>query len=444
MTIQKKLIFCLLSFHIICLAQKFPSAETLIKDLACISCHDGINIETDIKNKAPDLSRAGLRLHPDHLFTFLYSPTTVKQSIGYSRMPNFHLDEQERLALTLYLEKLTPSKSGRPDYPLPLAYEKAKAKYPEIDAQMGEAIFYSQNCTGCHIQSSAILWENKNGPDLSFQGDRVNEKWLRSFLRKSKPIRPFGYYPGSGSRHPDFRLTKSEVDTLTHFLLNQKKESNFFSLSYSPKVLTPFLMDKAKKLLVEKLPCLGCHRLGNDGGRIAPDLSSIKDRLKPEYVYQIIKDPKSIMDETNMPKIPMSQENLNLIVNYLVQQKLPKNDSAYLSLIDNPLLGQTKGENGQKTYLKYCSSCHGINGDGDGYNRKYLPISPTRHSDKIYMAKRPDDTLFDGIYVGGYILDKSHRMPAWGLTLEREEIRELVAYLRDLCECRGPLWSRDN
>jgi mono/diheme cytochrome c family protein len=60
------------------------------------------------------------------------------------------------------------------------------------------------------------------------------------------------------------------------------------------------------------------------------------------------------------------------------------------------------------------------------------------------MAQRPDDTLFDGIHAGGRILDRSHRMPAWGETLSSEEIAGLVEHIRDLCDCAGPVRSRDH
>ena len=60
------------------------------------------------------------------------------------------------------------------------------------------------------------------------------------------------------------------------------------------------------------------------------------------------------------------------------------------------------------------------------------------------MSFRPDDTLYDGIASGGAILNKSHFMPAWGETLSATEIKSLVAYMRSLCRCEGPGWSRDN
>ncbi len=60
------------------------------------------------------------------------------------------------------------------------------------------------------------------------------------------------------------------------------------------------------------------------------------------------------------------------------------------------------------------------------------------------MKNRPDDTLYDGIYSGGYILNKSHLMPAWGKTLKPADIDKLVAYMRTLCDCQAPAWSVDN
>jgi mono/diheme cytochrome c family protein len=91
--------------------------------------------------------------------------------------------------------------------------------------------------------------------------------------------------------------------------------------------------------------------------------------------------------------------------------------------------------------LKYCAGCHGVNGNADGYNRKYLPISPLRFSDPKELEKISDGVLYDGIYAGGYILNKSHLMPSWGYTLSDDEITQLVKYIRELCNCNPPKWS---
>ena len=58
------------------------------------------------------------------------------------------------------------------------------------------------------------------------------------------------------------------------------------------------------------------------------------------------------------------------------------------------------------------------------------------------MSERPDDTLYDGIAGGGYILDKSPLMPAFSQLLSREQIRALVGHIRTLCACEQPAWAR--
>jgi mono/diheme cytochrome c family protein len=60
------------------------------------------------------------------------------------------------------------------------------------------------------------------------------------------------------------------------------------------------------------------------------------------------------------------------------------------------------------------------------------------------MSTRSDDALFDAISAGGYVMNRSNRMPPFGQTLTREQIWGLVRQLRVLCGCEGPAWSRDN
>src|SRR5882672_4502529 len=90
---------------------------------------------------------------------------------------------------------------------------------------------------------------------------------------------------------------------------------------WTPRSLSPFDVAKAEWLLRNRLPCLGCHELGGEGGRIAPSLSELKGQRAPDHVYSMIRDPQSTVPGTIMPQIPMSQATLDLVVSYLVQRK---------------------------------------------------------------------------------------------------------------------------
>ncbi len=436
-------VVALLSVGVVCSAQEVPTAEELLNDLACVACHEGIDVETDILEVAADLSQAGLRYGPDHVFSYIQYPVKIREHIGASRMPIMHLDERESLALALYLQTLMPVGAEPPYYSLQETYEAVRDAHPGITSETGEEIFTSLGCIVCHQQSFGIEWDTKIGPDHSFEGARATPEWLDEHLRSPKPVRAFGYFPGSGSRHPDFQLTPSEVEILGEYLRNLKGDLDTATAYVEPEPFLRFSAMKAETLLRDKQPCLGCHRLGDDGGRIGPDLSSLSARVQPEYVVQVLRDPLGILSETLMPKVDMPDTTLILLTNYLILQDQPRADYSYLSHIDNPPHFFQGLEDPRRLYVKHCVPCHGPNGDADGYNVPFLPVVPTTHSDSAYMSDRPDDTLFDGIYSGGYILNKSHRMPPWGATLERDEIWGLVRHMRELCDCEGPAWSRD-
>lgn len=93
-------------------------------------------------------------------------------------------------------------------------------------------------------------------------------------------------------------------------------------------------------------------------------------------------------------------------------------------------------EQGADLYKTYCVQCHGIRGDGKGVNVPDMSVQPRNHADAQDMATRTDDELFKAIKEGGQAISKSVLMPPWGGNFTDEQIHALVAYLRELCQCR--------
>jgi mono/diheme cytochrome c family protein len=320
---------------------------------------------------------------------------------------------------------------------LDAAFTRVRKANPKITATTGERIFVALNCAGCHEHPTITPW--LNAPDLAAEGSRVRPEWLRAFLARPHAVRPFGTVPGTGGRMPDFRLTPSEVDSLAAYL-----ESRRVALpTFTPRALSAFAQREAESLLRESQPCLGCHQLGGEGGRIAPDLSAAADRLQPAYIQAMIRDPRHTAPWTIMPRVAMPERTAELIASYLAQYRGARGETRYLSLVDTPPVTLSVGGSGAALYQRICAHCHGAGGQGDGWNARYLPVRPTAHSDATYMATRTDDTIYDGIAVGGDILGRSNRMPGFGNMLSPAEIRSLVTYIRELCRCTGPAWSRD-
>ena len=352
--------------------------------------------------------------------------------------------------ITWYLFSLGQKERAK----LAASYEEARRVYPEITSEQGEAVFRSLNCAGCHPHDSIDGWQN--GPDLREEGRRVRREWLAGYLAEPVPVRPFGFYPGSGSRMPDFSLSAGEINALGAYIIDRKPISLEPRVPFAPRRLSAYAEAKAERLLRDKLPCLGCHQLDGEGGMIGPDLSQVSARLTPEFIHQVILDPQGSITFTIMPKIPMPEKTATLIVNYLLQRSareavpnrahsggLPSGGD--LSLVYNLLLPTEESAwEAPALYRQYCAPCHGPAGDADGYNVPYLPVQPKAHNDGVALSLRPDDTLFDVIYGGGAILNRSHRMPAFGQTLSRAQIWQLVRTIRELCQCEGPAWSRDS
>jgi len=94
------------------------------------------------------------------------------------------------------------------------------------------------------------------------------------------------------------------------------------------------------------------------------------------------------------------------------------------------------GDRAEDNYKNFCWQCHGMSGNGMGVNVQDMSVQPRDHTSAKSMSGRSDADLFKVIKEGGLAIDKSVLMPPWGATLSDQEIRELVAYLRKLCQCR--------
>lgn len=196
---------------------------------------------------------------------------------------------------------------------------------------------------------------------------------------------------------------------------------------------------KAETLLRDHLPCLGCHSLAGTGGRVAPDLATVRTRRSRAYIAAIVDDPARVVPAAAMPRTPMAPATRALIIRYLQTRPGDADDAPP---VPAPAASSLPRD-GAALYARWCAACHGSTGKGDGPNARSLPVMPAAHADAAAMSRRPDDSLYDTIAAGGAIMNRSPRMPAFGETLSPSEIRALVAHIRTLCRCQGPAWSRD-
>ncbi|MBI4502542.1 MAG: c-type cytochrome [Gemmatimonadetes bacterium] len=208
---------------------------------------------------------------------------------------------------------------------------------------------------------------------------------------------------------------------------------------FEPRPLSPFERRKAEELIRRRYPCLGCHELGAAGGRIGPRLTDVGTRRSAAYIHAMISNPQHSAPGTIMPRVPMPPATIDLLASYLSSGG---GTGAFADTARKVGTLQPAAGDAPAVYGRYCAPCHGTEGKGDGPNATFLPIRPSAHASAARMSVRSDDALFDTIFSGGYIMNRSNLMPPFGATLTREDIWGLVRHIRTLCRCQGPTWSR--
>src|SRR5208282_752360 len=78
-----------------------------------------------------------------------------------------------------------------------------------------------------------------------------------------------------------------------------------------------------------------------------------------------------------------------------------------------------------RDYSRYCESCHGPKGRGDGPRAHLLEAPPGDLSDCAATRKLSDRQFFQAIQQGGLAVGMSAEMPAWGGALDPAQTRAL-------------------
>jgi mono/diheme cytochrome c family protein len=88
--------------------------------------------------------------------------------------------------------------------------------------------------------------------------------------------------------------------------------------------------------------------------------------------------------------------------------------------------GDASSARGREVFQTYCVLCHGSTGKGDGRAAQLQKVRPS----DLTVSSRSDDYKLQIISNGGAAMKRSEGMPPWKSVLSREQLADLVAYLR--------------
>lgn len=191
---------------------------------------------------------------------------------------------------------------------------------PVVTAQVarGKYVFQRRNCNDCH---TILGIGGYYAPDLTKEADHRDSAWLAAFLSDPQQTKP-------GTTMPDQHLTQANVTDVVAFLswvrhidTNGWPPKPLNSLAAAPNQPTAPGAFRAKG-------CAGCHMVDGQGAAgPGPDLSHIGstpyDAMPNDsaFLARWLADPPAVKPGTLMPKLPLSQAELDSLVQYLLALK---------------------------------------------------------------------------------------------------------------------------
>lgn len=192
-------------------------------------------------------------------------------------------------------------------------------------------------CASCHALEKPAnptvdrLWTRK-GPDLWYAGAKFNREWLVKWLQKPTPIRAGGVFWFAHAKPGEPRDTLNTADVPKHPAVDAATAGTFADALMALKgdgIVAPGLAKtEGANLTMGKMAfgklrgCVSCHQeKPGTGGVSGPQLYDAGQRLQTDYVYAYIKDPQAFDRFVWMPRLGLSDPDLQRITAYLQSLK---------------------------------------------------------------------------------------------------------------------------
>lgn len=199
-----------------------------------------------------------------------------------------------------------------------------------------------QQCVACHAvtkpdnASLERLWERK-GPDLYYAGAKFNRDWLVNWLQNPTVLRPAGVLyakvvKAGGAKEADvidtaqltehLKLSKDDAAAAADALMALTGDGLVEKGAFKNG---PVNASFASMLFSKLRGCTSCHATKPDsGGASGPEMYTAGERLQPDFVAAYIKDPQKFDPHVWMPKLNLSDADVQKLTGYIATFKSPE------------------------------------------------------------------------------------------------------------------------
>ena len=283
-------------------APELTRGKHLLHELGCVGCHQtgetpAMDQPTAHEKVGPRLAVIGSKVSRKWLNKWLMNP---RDYLPKGKMPYFGLNSKEANALAAYL--MTFKDKAIDD-----------SQEPKGDHDAGADIFRESQCITCHVTREDSQGNGVGGiigPDLRKVGNKVNKRWLFTFLEN-----PHAFYPHT--KMPRFHFSDKAAADLTQYASEEWTDVDLEAAEKkepAPLPDTPAMIQEGKELFSE-LNCAGCHDLtGEETKPAGPDLTYIGSKpvhsldfgdakvqhTRPDYLYTKVKAPRSLTSKFHL------------------------------------------------------------------------------------------------------------------------------------------------
>jgi nitric oxide reductase subunit C len=168
----------------------------------------------------------------------------------------------------------------------------------------GKRVWQKYNCNDCH---TILGFGGYYAPDMTKVYKRLGEVGIRE-----RVTRPEVVFAKSWRKMPQQNLSKEEVQALISFFkwVNDidthdwpPQDSDKMPQSSIRKLIAMVGMSPGAALFKEK-GCLGCHRIGEVGSDVGPEMEGVGSKYDRETLAKYIIDPQTVDPESEMPEQP--------------------------------------------------------------------------------------------------------------------------------------------
>jgi nitric oxide reductase subunit C len=181
-----------------------------------------------------------------------------------------------------------------------------EALSPQVAA--GKWVWQKHNCNDCH---TILGIGGYYAPDLTKVMGYRDKDWATRFLKD-----PAAVWPAS-RKMPNMHLPDQEIADVVAFLswVNTIDTNNW---PPKPMVVASAAAPMPGEALFRSNGCTACHRIGEIGGTVGPDLTNVGARRDKGWIEAQIRDPKSHDPKSIMPSFAqLPAEQINDLADYL-------------------------------------------------------------------------------------------------------------------------------